>query len=103
MMGRAMRNVPLFLAAALAMFAMVALGLALVWRAADQAELAEGRKANCTAIEALKAHVREEASESYASLDRTLRVLGIAKTPEIVEIARSNRDTTLVRFAEANC
>ena len=58
------RSFPLIAAAAFAIFAVVALGLALAWRSADRTaaeqRLEEGRITNCQAIEALKAQLRPE-------------------------------------------
>lgn len=103
MIARAVRNVPLFAAAVFAVVAMVALGVALAWRAADQARLEEGRQENCVAIEEIKAALREDAAASFRSLDRSLRILGIAKTPEIMATARATRDERLARFAATKC
>lgn len=80
-----------------------ALGLALSYRSADQKRLDEARLRNCLAIEELKAAEREQALQSFRSLDRTLRVLGLPKTPQIVRISRENRDATLERFAPREC
>ena len=102
-MRQIVRNVPLFAAAAFASFAMVALGLALAWRAADQARLEEGREVNCLAIEEIKASLRQDAVSSFRNLDRSLRILGIPKTAAIVVSAKASRDERLSRFAATEC
>ena len=118
------RNLPLLLAAGFAIFAMVALGLALAWRAADQVRLEEGRKQNersiaairrlagqleegrvenCRTIEALKTEFRSDAKTDFRNLGRTARLLGITVTPELRKAARESRDATLRRFASIDC
>lgn len=77
--------------------------LATVYRAEAQIKLEEFVAENCRAIEALKASEREEALDSYRNLDRTLRILGLERTPEIEAVARENRDATLRRFAAREC
>lgn len=98
-----MRGVSLYGAAAAAVVAMVLLTLAFIWRAEDQARLEEGRYANCVAIEELKAHERAEAWDRWRNLDRTLRLLGLERTPAIEAAAREQRDNTLRRFAASEC
>ncbi len=69
------RSLPLLAAAVAAIFAVGALGLALVWRSADRAStqkrLEEGRLANCVVIETLKAQLRPE----LFSVSNTKRIL----------------------------
>lgn len=48
------------LAATLAIASMIALGLALSWRSADQEQIERVSRANCEAIEALKQVVRPD-------------------------------------------
>lgn len=57
----------------------------------------------CLEIELLKKVEREEALEDFRNLDRNLRILGIEKTPEIVETAEESRDRTLSRFRVGTC
>ena len=97
------RSVPLLIAAVVASIAMIALGLAFAWRAADQARLEEGRHDNCLAIETIKEALRSDALASYRNLDRSLGILGIAKTPEIVAASKASRDERLARFAAKEC
>jgi len=83
--------------------ALLALGLALAWRSADQEQLQRGRRVNCKAIEEIKAALREDAAASYRNLARSLRILQIPKTPEIEEAAKTSRDERLARFAPSEC
>jgi hypothetical protein len=57
----------------------------------------------CQEIEDLKAARREQARLAFQNLDRDLRLLGIAKTPELVRAARASRDGVFRRFAAAPC
>lgn len=52
----------------------------------------------CREVEALKGRERQQAIEGYKNLDRTLRLLRIERSPEIVAVARENRDRVLRRF-----
>lgn len=97
------QNWPIVLAAGFAIFSLVALGLALAFRSADQERLGEIAQTNCRAIEAIKTQLREDARLSFRNLDRSLRILGIPKTPEIVAVSRESRDTKLERFARVEC
>ncbi len=81
----------------------LALALALIWRAEHTYRYQQLAKDNCAQIEALKTQVREEAIEDYANLDRTLRLLKIARTPEIERVAQEQRDKKLNRFRAKPC
>ena len=59
--------------------------------------------ANCKEIEDGKKLNREQAIKTYKDLDQTLRILKLEKTPEIVKLARENRDKLLKRFAALPC
>jgi hypothetical protein len=95
-----MRNLPLAIALTISAVAIVAV---LVLRQEDQSRLSDIAMANCLEIQGLKAEFRAEANESYRNLGRTLRVLGIERTPEIEELARRQRDRKLKRFAPRKC
>ena len=58
---------------------------------------------SCENVEELKTAQREEARESFRNLDRNLKLLGIAKTPEVVRAAEKSRDDKLRRFASHSC
>jgi hypothetical protein len=53
---------------------------------------------NCLRVEKLYAQERAEARRNFRELGRNLRLLRIEKTPEIVALARQNRDRQLERF-----
>lgn len=57
----------------------------------------------CNEIEALKKANRDKAIEAYNNLDQTLRLLKLKKTPEIVRVAKEQRDRTLRSFAPDPC
>lgn len=94
---------PLVGATVITVVVMVALAAALIWRAQDQAALAEGRRQNCVSIEALKAEFRKEAIENFKRLDENAELLGIEVTPKLREAARKSRDAKLRRFAPIDC
>lgn len=58
---------------------------------------------NCREIEALKQAQREEALRSFRDLDRTLRILRIPNSPEVVRAAKETRDRKLARFRAEPC
>ena len=58
---------------------------------------------NCRDIEALKEAQRKAAVLSFSRLDETLRLLRLAKTPELVASAKRNRDEALRRFRAEPC
>lgn len=74
---------------------------------AVRAELVAGFRAQdvrfCMFINDLRAQNRLDAHRDFAQLDRNLRLLGVAKTPEIVEVATENRDRILARNQEVKC
>lgn len=96
----ARRNAPFALVLAACAAVIV---LSTLWRAEAQAELGDVVRANCEAIEELKASEREEAIQRYRDLGRTLRLLRLERTPEIEAVARENRDEALERFEAREC
>jgi hypothetical protein len=57
----------------------------------------------CSELENLKRAERQDALERFAQLDETLKLLGIKKTPMIVDRAEADRDRALERFKEKPC
>lgn len=102
-----MRNISLIAASGFALVAMVALGLALTWRAADQARLETGRFENCQAIEEHKKFHRQQAAFNLPETRRILRDLGINPDSErgqrIIQSGRQRAARAQARFAATNC
>lgn len=92
-----------WMVSAFVVLALSALALALAMGASDQADLDELARQNCEQVEALKTEFRDQAVESFANLDRNVRLLGIELTPEAREVAKQGRDATLRRFAPTDC
>lgn len=63
----------------------------------------DGRRFFCQQIELLKKGERDAAWQSWRDLDKNLRLLGIEKTPEIVDAARKSRDMKLRQYAAIDC
>ena len=73
-------------------------------KAADRREVvAEAFSYACTEIEKLKAGERDAAWKSYRDLAKTLKLLKLARTPEIEKAAVEARDSKLRRYRAAPC
>jgi len=99
-------NVPTGLAATFAVFAVVALGLSLAFRSADQTRLEQGRHDNCVAIEEIKAEIRPPVF-NLADTKAVLRDLNVDPASERGErlIARIRETAKVDRatFAPGKC
>lgn len=58
---------------------------------------------NCREIQELKYQNRKEALREFSQLDRNLRILGIKKTDEIVDITTERKDAALERNKSRSC
>lgn len=58
---------------------------------------------NCLEIENLKEGQRTDAIIEYNHLERNLKLLGLKKTPEIVQAAVEQRDRKLDKYAKQPC
>lgn len=96
-MGTRKRGVLLVILAIVAAAALVGV---FAWRAHLTSS---ADKQICRETEAIKALIRDEANEDWRNLDRNLRLLKIAKTPEIERTARESRDRKLRRFRPRDC
>lgn len=101
------RNWSLILASGFAVFTLLALGLVLSWRSADQSRLEEGRAENCERIEEHKMFHREESRFDLASTRAILVDLKIDPDSEqggrLIEQSRQQAIENQVRFAPAEC
>jgi hypothetical protein len=81
--------------------------LLLKQQAEIRAELVRGLKRAdviaCRRAENLKAQNRRKARENYASLDRSLRLLNIERTPELERLAKNNLNRDLRLNAQKPC
>lgn len=57
----------------------------------------------CRQLNGLKSAERAKEVSDFKNLDRNLRILGITKTPEIVQIATRDHRRTLRQLRPANC
>jgi hypothetical protein len=58
---------------------------------------------NCLHIEDLKQARRAEEIKDFDDLYKTLKVVDIPVTQEIIDLSRDNRDAAVERFAEDRC
>lgn len=107
MKRRLWRNWSLLLAAGFAVFMLLALGLVLSWRSADQSRLDQGRQENCERIEEHKTFHREEAAFRPERTRQVLRDLDIDPDSErgrrLFGQAQDDAREKQVRFAPAEC
>lgn len=107
MKRRLWRNWSLIFAAGFAVFTLLALGLVLSWRSADQSRLEEGRQTNCLTLEEHKAFHREEAAFHPERTRQVLRDLKIDPDSErgrhLFEQAQDTAREKQARFAPAEC
>ena len=100
------RNLFLFFASGVAVVAMILLGVAIVWRAADQERIDLARRSNCIAIEQLKAIQRIAVAEDITASRAFLRenpagIVGISAAVIEAGIVRDER--TLRNLAPREC
>ena len=66
-------------------------------------DLARQALANCKEIEQIKTGARSAAWRDYNQLNRNLKLLGIARNPEVVQAARDSRDRRLEQYKAEPC
>lgn len=91
------------LLAALAVF-VLGLGTAALY-VSNQAreDIARQSLENCREIEQIKTGARSAAWRDFNDLNRNLKLLGIARSPEVVDAAKRSRDRRLEQYKAEKC
>lgn len=107
MIKRVSRNVPLIIAASFAVLSMVALGLALAFRAADQRRIDELGSETHTALCAFKADLERRAASTREILDENpgdpVHVFGLDVPRDELVSNLTNQQRSLKALAALDC